>query len=130
MKRWRDWWKQALADAEHARYALKAGHYEWACFAAQQAAEKALKACLNRLGKAAYGYVLLRLLQGIRESGVEVPADLEDAAKILDKFYIPTRYPNGLAEGAPTEFYTRQEAENAIGLAEQILRFCANHLDR
>ncbi|WP_272487325.1 HEPN domain-containing protein [Rhodothermus marinus] len=42
---------------------------------------------------------------------------------MLDKLYIPTRYPNGLLEGAPTEFFTRQEAEHAIRCAEAILRF-------
>jgi HEPN domain-containing protein len=41
-----------------------------------------------------------------------------------DKHYIPTRYPNGLAQGAPTEFYTRLEAEGAIRYSEAILRFC------
>ncbi|BBM70904.1 hypothetical protein RmaAA213_27500 [Rhodothermus marinus] len=52
-----------------------------------------------------------------------IEADLLDAAKVLDKLYIPTRYPNGLLEGAPTEFFTRQEAEHAIRCAEAILRF-------
>jgi len=42
MKRYRDWMAQALRDLEHAGVSLRAGHYEWACFAAQQAAEKAV----------------------------------------------------------------------------------------
>jgi predicted nucleotidyltransferase len=43
MNRWRDWWDQSARDLAHARHALEAGDFEWAAFAAQQAAEKALK---------------------------------------------------------------------------------------
>ncbi len=39
--------------------------------------------------------------------------ELITCAKVLDKHYIPTRYPNGLDSGAPADFYTRQEAETA-----------------
>lgn len=35
---------QAQRDLEHARLSIGSGHFEWACFAAQQAAEKAVKA--------------------------------------------------------------------------------------
>ncbi len=42
--RYADWFRQAEADLAHARNALAAGDYEWSCFAAQQAAEKATKA--------------------------------------------------------------------------------------
>jgi len=52
------------------------------------------------------------------------PSELLDQARILDKHYIPTRYPNGLPQGAPTEFYTRQEADDAIRYSEAILCFC------
>jgi len=39
-----DWLRQALRDLEHAKRSVELGDYEWACFAAQQAAEKAVKA--------------------------------------------------------------------------------------
>jgi len=42
--RWRDWFNQAVKDLEHAEDSRRAGRHEWACFAAQQAAEKAVKA--------------------------------------------------------------------------------------
>ena len=38
-----DWFRQAEADLQHARHAWRDEHFEWACFAAQQAAEKAAK---------------------------------------------------------------------------------------
>lgn len=130
MNRTRDWWVQAQADLRHARYALEGGHYEWACFAAQQAAEKGVKALFEHRGARITGHVLTRMLQALQDLGVEVEPTLISVAKVLDKFYIPTRYPNGLVEGAPTEFYTREEAEHALHCAEQILRFCADFLGR
>jgi HEPN domain-containing protein len=42
--RWKDWWSQAERDLEHARESAAAGRHEWACFAAHQAGEKAVKA--------------------------------------------------------------------------------------
>ncbi len=39
-----DWLEEAKADIKHARLSLNGGSYNWACFAPQQAAEKALKA--------------------------------------------------------------------------------------
>jgi HEPN domain-containing protein len=47
----------------------------------------------------------------------------------LDKFYIPTRYPNGFDFGAPTDYYTEEEANNAIIQAEAILEYCRNQID-
>jgi HEPN domain-containing protein len=39
-----DWFAQAVRDLEQARESEQAERHEWACFAAQQAAEKAVKA--------------------------------------------------------------------------------------
>jgi HEPN domain-containing protein len=39
-----DWLRQTLPDLEHARAALHAGTFEWAAFAAQQAAARMLEA--------------------------------------------------------------------------------------
>jgi HEPN domain-containing protein len=37
-------------------------------------------------------------------------------------FYIPTRYPDGLAgDLAPTEFYEKEDAQKCISSAESIL---------
>src|SRR5437870_2705950 len=45
-----DWMAQGERDLEVARTAAREGFHEWACFASQQAAEKALKAAhLSRL---------------------------------------------------------------------------------
>ncbi|MGQ9839523.1 MAG: HEPN domain-containing protein [Anaerolineae bacterium] len=50
-----DWLRQAQRDLEHARHDASDGYYEWGCFSAQQAAEKAVKALYQHLGGEAGG---------------------------------------------------------------------------
>ena len=52
MRRSKDWLDQAIGDLEHARASIELGHFEWSCFAAQQAAEKAAKAVFEDMGNA------------------------------------------------------------------------------
>jgi len=123
-----DWFRQAEADLEHARHALRDADHEWACFAAQQAAEKAAKAAHAALGQEAWGHVVTELLDALRPREPAINEPLLDRARALDKLYIPTRYPNGLAAGAPADFYTRAEAERAIADAEAVLAVCRRML--
>jgi HEPN domain-containing protein len=125
-----DWFRQADADLRHARDAMANGAYEWACFAAQQAAEKAAKAAHEALGQEAWGHVVTELLDALRPQVPAIDEALLDRARALDKLYIPTRYPNGLASGAPADFYTRPEAERALGDAEAVLAVCRAVLSR
>ena len=123
----KDWLTQAWRDLEHARHDMAEGYHEWACFSAQQAAEKALKGLYHHLGAEAWGHSVKRLLEGLPNS-VVVPTDLIDCGRILDRFYIPTRYPNGFDYGTPADYYTEKDSREAIGCAEQILRFCTDHV--
>ena len=51
------------------------------------------------------------------------PEDLIGKARILDNFYVPTRYPNGHPQGAPFEHYGEMQSEVAIRHAGEILEF-------
>jgi HEPN domain-containing protein len=119
----RDWLRQAQRDLEVARTTLQAGQFDWSCFAAQQAAEKALKALYQYHHAEGWGHVLARLVDELLPDEPELGRH-QQAARILDKFYIPTRYPNGLDAGAPAEAYTAAEAEQAIRYAEDVVTFC------
>jgi HEPN domain-containing protein len=125
-----DWLRQAEADLALARHAMLGAHFEWACFAAQQAAEKAAKAAHERLGREAWGHSVTELLDALRANAPEVDAALLDRARALDKLYIATRYPNGLPTGAPADYYTRAEAERALADAEAILGACRRIVSR
>ena len=126
--RFRDWFKQAEADLRHAQNSLGHDDFEWSCFAAQQAAEKALKAVFLRLGQEVWGHTLTALIGELRPS-LEIDPVLIDYCRMLDKHYIPTRYPSGFDSGAPTDFYTSSEAQQAIAHAEKIIQFCRRQID-
>ena len=118
----KDWLRQAQHDLEHARHSLEGGDYEWACFAAQQAAEKAVKALHLRLGQEAWGHVIAKLLQEL-PGAVPVSATLIEKARVLDNFYIPARYPNSHPQGAPFEHYGPLQSEAALAYAREIIDF-------
>ena len=128
-ERSRDWLRQAEADLRHAHHARDDGDHNWAAFAAHQAAEKAIKAVFQCRHLDAWGHMLSVLLENLRPA-LEPPVDLVDAAKELDKHYIPTRYPIGFERGAPVDFYTCRESDHAISNAEALLAWCRRQVDR
>lgn len=125
--RGRDWLHQALRDVDQAEDSRRAGRHEWACFAAQQAAEKAVKALHLHMGQEAWGHVISKLLRELPEP-VQVPEGLIDKGRVLDTFYIPPRYPNSHAEGAPFEHYGALQSEEAIRYAGEIIAFARSHM--
>ncbi|MEW5717559.1 MAG: HEPN domain-containing protein [Chloroflexota bacterium] len=124
-----DWFNQAIRDLEQARASQRDGRHEWACFAAQQSAEKAVKALHLHLGQEAWGHVVAKLLQELPPSA-NVPVALIDKARVVDGFYIPPRYPNGFPEGAPFEHYGPLQSEEAIRYASEIVEFVRAQMAR
>ena len=124
-----DWLRQALRDLAHARNTFDDGIYEWAAFAAQQAAEKAVKALYQSLGAEARGHSVTQLFASLPATVRPSDAQIEDA-KELERHYIGPRYPNSYPEGAPGDFYTETEAQRAIAAAERVIEHCQRHLVR
>ncbi len=127
MERSADWMDQAQGDLAHAKHDLRDGFYDWSCFSAQQAAEKALKAVFQKLGAEAWGHSVADLLEELSRSQ-SVTSELKEIALELDKAYIPTRYPNAHPSGSPRTRYTRTEAERIVAHAEKIVQFCSGLL--
>ncbi len=119
-QRSQDWWNQAQRDLETAAENRANGRHEWACFAAHQAAEKAVKALHLAHGQEAWGHVVARLLSDLP---TPAPEELIGSGKVLDNFYVPARYPNGHAEGAPFEHYGPIQSELGLTHARHILDF-------
>ena len=86
----------------------------------QQAAEKAIKAVYQKHGAVAWGHSVRDLLEGLQAAGREVPADLSGIARSLDRNYIP----DGFSRGKPADYFTREDADDAINGAERIIWFC------
>ena len=117
----RRWLAQAESDLAFAEVGVREGFFAQACFTCQQAGEKALKALhYVRGARAVLGHSLAELLAALVS---EEPAlgDLRDAARQLDQYYIPTRYPNGLPGGIPADAYTSRQATEAVALAREFI---------
>lgn len=122
------WLDQAQEDLKWARHLAEQGGYHIACFLAQQVAEKALKAFLYAQGEElVIGHSVARLCAA---AAAMEPAFAERCRSwaVLDGFYIPTRYPNGLPGGIPAEAYPQETAEDATNLASQVVELVATLL--
>ena len=119
------WLAQARSDRGFAEVGLGSGYHAQACFMCQQAAEKACKA-VHYLGGArvVLGHSVVELLMPLLARHPPL-ADLRDAARQLDQYYVPTRYPNGLPGGVPSDVFTRGQAEEAVALARRFVEAAA-----
>jgi HEPN domain-containing protein len=122
-----DWLNQAFRDMEQATASHAGGRHEWACFAAHQAAEKAVKALHLFLKQEAWGHVVAQLLRELPDS-VILPTDLIEKGQVLDNFYIPTRYPNGHPSGSPFDHYGPIQSNQAMKYASEIIRFVRDQM--
>jgi len=127
VRRAKDWLDQALRDLNHAKSDLNGEYYEWACFSAQQAAEKAVKALYQAVGIDAWGHSVWILLDNLPED-LKPSEELIDEAREIDRFYIPTRYPNAHAAGPPYVYYMKRDAERAIEIASKIIKYCEDKI--
>ena len=93
----RDWFQQAKRDLEQAKSSRAEERHEWACFAAQQAAEKAVKALHLSLSQEAWGHVVARLL---KELPIAVPEGLIDNTKVSVSPFSKDRKTTNLLECA------------------------------
>ena len=124
----RRWLLQAERDLDDAEFCLSGKRYNLACFLAQQASEKALKAFLYAKGEEiVFGHSVAELLK----RAIEYDESFKDckSASVLDKYYIPTRYPNGLPGGVPYEAFDEADAKRAIELAKSVIEIVKKKLE-
>jgi len=124
------WLAQATADLRWARHLAQEGGWHLACFLAQQVTEKALKAFLYAQGEEiVLGHSVERLCAAAARHRPEF-ADKARRWSLLDGYYIPTRYPNGLPDGIPADVYTQDAAMGAVALAEEAVAWVRQLLDQ
>jgi len=117
------WMAQASDTLNSARQDHSNKSYNWSCFKSQQAAEYAVKALLKGLGISAYGHSIVKLLKDLETYTLDVHT-LIFFARILDRHYVPARYPDAFAEGSPFEFYDEKTAQESLDCSEKICNFC------
>ena len=120
MQRARDLLEDADDFLGSANDLLRTGRWSKVCFHSQQCAELALKAALNVHGIEARGHSLTDLLNELQT--FERTSYLRDHCRILDQFYIPTRYANAFHSGSASRHYTEAQAREALQFATEILK--------
>lgn len=116
------WRAEAGGALEAARVQAGASLHNWACFAAEQAAQRAVKAFLHGVGAGPWGHDLVRLgamLAGVL--GDAWPQALDERLRRLSRHYIPARYPDAHPAWPASAHYGAEDARQAIGDAEEVL---------
>ena len=122
-----DWFAQAEKDLSTSMRCAAAGDHEWACFIAQQAAEKAVKALNLHHNQVVWGHSVAALLSQL-PGEVSVPRELIERAGVLDTFYIAPRNLDSLPQGAPYQTFSRLQSDHAVEYAGAITEFVRNAL--
>ncbi len=124
----RRWLEQAKSDLAVAKWNAQGGFHSAACFWAQQTAERALKAFLYFRGKRRVtGHSVAALIKECKTLDPDFDT-LGKPVTRLDRYYIPTRYPNGVPDGVPAELYDADESGETIQSAETVLSLVARKI--
>jgi len=114
------WYLQGKRDLRTAFRNRENEDYEVSCFLNQQAAEKLLKAFLYWKGeRVVTGHSTYKLAQRCEDYAKEF-SEIVQNCRQLDLLYIPTRYPNGIPDGSPFEFFSDEDARLAQENAEKV----------
>jgi len=119
---WQAWWEQAQDDVRTFEILATSRQYAAACFFAQQAGEKAVKAVMVSRNLRPWGYSVMHLLPA---AGSGAPVD---AGKRLDFYYVPTRYPDAFPEGSASEHFTADDVLQARAAMGEVVTWASTQL--
>lgn len=123
-----DWYAEAEVDLQHAASSLNAGFYNWACFSAQQAVEKALKVLIMvaKRRRPTHVHDLIVLYDDAKDV-LALPEDLSTKLGELSAYYTIARYPNA-GFRRPSRSIGRAQAETALFTAEKVVGLVGERL--
>ena len=123
------WLKQGSHDLKVAASLYKQRYFSDVCFLCEQATQKMLKAYLYAKGSR---FITIHSIRSLVQACARYDKTfnrLTGKAKVLDKYYIPTRYPDALAPPAvPFESYTEKEAKEALAYTREFYTFVSRKL--
>lgn len=125
------WLLTAEEDLRAADLLAQASAYAQACFYAQQSGEKAVKALWYLIDADPWGHSIQKLI--VEFPGKTNLPDLEtwvERSALLDKFYIPTRYPNGLPDLTPGQVYTHEDAQRGLEASRALVAACKDWMSQ
>jgi HEPN domain-containing protein len=116
------WLTFAAEDLRMARLATKEEIWNQACFHGHQCVEKCLKALLVGTGQLLpRTHVIPDPWEALTPDARQALLDLKTRMYQLDRFYIPTRYPDAMPGSLPEGLPGRDEADEALQTAEDCL---------
>jgi HEPN domain-containing protein len=119
------WLRQAEGEYKWARDAFDSGNWALVCYLCQQTSEKALRAVAFAQGVAQVrSHSIFEIAASLKLNG-----ELAEASRILDQYYMTTRYPDALPGGAPCDMFVKSQAESALKLASLFLLRARAELD-
>ena len=119
------WLRQAQDDLRAARLLQEGGQAAQACFLAQQVGEKAIKALLAADDRDLRSHSLKALLQELDQAHAQ---RWQRQARVLDKLYAPTRYPDALGDELPADVFGPEDGASALQAAEELLDWASHQL--
>lgn len=125
-----DWFIFANDDLTAAIALLERDLYHLTCFHAQQATEKALKAYFVSLGQTPPKTHTLQELAERMNVTFPLIVPFRHHLMVLDRYYIPTRYPDALPGSLPEGLPTRDQAEEAVSIARQLVGLIQTHIGK
>lgn len=123
------WLEKARDDRRGAQILYEKANCHLACFVARQVAEGAIKAFLLAQGEElVFGHSVEALSRWAARYDGDFE-ELREAAALLDAYYVPTRYWDGLPDSIPAQVYRQHAAEEALRMADQVLDLVRCKLD-
>jgi HEPN domain-containing protein len=119
MKESERWLLFAHQDLRMAEMPMEEGLYNQVCFHVQQCAEKAIKGLLAHQRKIPPRTHRLADLLGLLEPDPFAEDRIE--IQLLDRFYLPTRYPDALPGSLPEGLPDAGDAQEALTIAGKVL---------
>lgn len=121
------WLLFARHDLRMAELALSESLWGQVCFHAQQCVEKAIKGWLQRQGRQPPR--THRMADLLTLIPADLMGDLGPLLLLLDRFYIPTRYPDALPDVDDAGLPSAADAQESLALARLALGRVVQALD-
>jgi len=113
------WFERSQMYQELAQESVERGHYDFSCYAAQQAVEFFLEGLLiAKTGAKPYSHSLTMLVEALANTGIEIPVHVTDCARVLGEHYLQARCPD-----ARLDDYSKSEALEAVRCMEVMIHF-------
>jgi HEPN domain-containing protein len=126
------WLRQAEYNLKVAESNFAAGLYAAACFMSEQTVQMALKSYLIlKTGRSPLGIHSIQKLADKCSQFDSKFKEFSDFGKVLDRYYIPTRYPDALTPPAvPFETYTLKDAQIGVEWSKEIVSYIRYNFDK